>query len=553
MSSIILQTPSFVLLSADYAFEVSVHIILVLALVAVVLGLQTKYFYENYLKIKVFSEIFLASHGISLTQLYIPKEILNTNSVENIIKNSDSYKEKQQTIDGEEVFEVPFLISRYAISSSLDTILYSINNYLIKNRGAVSDFHLMKDIVDRNCDNLDEEIQTALPAPLYLGLMGTMLGIILSVGVMTITGDIEALFNTDPGQEMGYNAITVLLGGVGLAMISSFTGLLLTMLNSVFTYKGVKQKVETQKNEFFTFLQTELLPVLSQNATSSLHKLEQNLSKFNENFAQNNRNFNETLGNIHHTFQDHAQMVQDIKDIDIKNLARFNAKVLKELRESTEQFEKFNLYIGLVNVLIENADKLNMKLNHQLDRTQSIEQIAEKLNENTLNNKEVIDFMGEHFTNLRERTALFNNSIATVDVSMQETIEELKINTTKAIRELHEHTLQSVAGIQNIQLEQVSAIDKNKNLFDNLQYLKNIDKGFGQLNASLKSQQDLLAKMNQKMADIKMGSDTSSKESNNHLNIAEYYSKKVLIIGGGIFAVAFLTKEVVMFVIRLFV
>ena len=53
-------------------------------------------------------------------------------------------------------------------------ILNSINGYLLRNKGAVSDFMLVKDIVDRNVDKVDDEISNSLPTPLYLGLMGTL-------------------------------------------------------------------------------------------------------------------------------------------------------------------------------------------------------------------------------------------------------------------------------------------------------------------------------------------------------------------------------------------
>ena len=60
----------------------------------------------------------------------------------------------------------------------LKDILNSVNGYLLRNKGAVSDFNLVKDIVDRNIDKVDDEISNHLPTPLYLGLMGTMLGIV---------------------------------------------------------------------------------------------------------------------------------------------------------------------------------------------------------------------------------------------------------------------------------------------------------------------------------------------------------------------------------------
>ena len=64
-----------------------------------------------------------------------------------------------------------------------------MNNYLDNNKSAVSDFHLMKDIVDRNCDAKEEEIQTQIPVPLYLGLIGTMSGILIGVGFLVLVVD----------------------------------------------------------------------------------------------------------------------------------------------------------------------------------------------------------------------------------------------------------------------------------------------------------------------------------------------------------------------------
>lgn len=61
----------------------------------------------------------------------------------------------------------------------LKNIVNTVNDYLLKNQGAANDFATIKDIVDRNCDAIDDEISQRLPVPLYLGLMGTVLGIII--------------------------------------------------------------------------------------------------------------------------------------------------------------------------------------------------------------------------------------------------------------------------------------------------------------------------------------------------------------------------------------
>ena len=54
-----------------------------------------------------------------------------------------------------------------------------INLYLLNNYGAAVNFSIIKDIIDREVDVMDEEISNSLPTPLYLGLAATMVGIIL--------------------------------------------------------------------------------------------------------------------------------------------------------------------------------------------------------------------------------------------------------------------------------------------------------------------------------------------------------------------------------------
>lgn len=71
------------------------------------------------------------------------------------------------------------------VSPLLREIVKTINNYLKKNKGGAADFHLIKDIVERHTDAIDEEINHKLPVPIYLGLMGTVIGII--VGLFWVT------------------------------------------------------------------------------------------------------------------------------------------------------------------------------------------------------------------------------------------------------------------------------------------------------------------------------------------------------------------------------
>jgi len=278
----------------------------------------------------------------------------------------------------------------------LDKVLDSTNTYLIRNKGAVSDFNLIKDIVDRNTDAVDQEINTLLSIPLYLGLMGTMLGIVIGLFFMPSISD-----------ENFESAIDLLIGSVKIGMIASFIGLLFTVLLSGYFYKGAKAETENAKNDFFTWIQTQLLPILSQNTTSSIYSLQANLLKFNDTFSTNIVSFNGVLGNILKSFDSQVNLMNELKEVDVAQLAKINITVLKELRTSTKEFEKFNSYLNQVNTFVANAQKLNFQISNQLDRTHSIELVAESISTNITANKEIIGILQSELQEVSNRKQLF--------------------------------------------------------------------------------------------------------------------------------------------------
>ncbi|MBK9983860.1 MAG: hypothetical protein IPP15_16075 [Saprospiraceae bacterium] len=174
-------------------------------------------------------------------------------------------------------------------------IITSLNKYLINNNGAVSDYHLMKDIVDRNCDAKEEEIHTQIPVPLYLGLAGTMLGILIGIGFLVFGGGLNDLLNSS--NDLGSKGLETLLGGVALAMISSITGIMLTTLGSHIA-KNAKSEVEENKNTFLSWMQAELLPKISSDISGALVQMTKNLSNFNNTFAQNTQDLSKTLSHM---------------------------------------------------------------------------------------------------------------------------------------------------------------------------------------------------------------------------------------------------------------
>lgn len=359
-------------------------------------------------------------------------------------------------MDNEEYIEVTLVTTVEKETPILSKILHSTNTYLLRNKGAVSDFNLIKDVVERNCDAVDDEINIQLPIPLYLGLMGTMLGIIVGLFFMPP-------FNTATTGAIG-DAIDVLIGGVKIAMIAGFVGLLLTVIASGFMYKGAKAKTESKKNDFYTFIQTDLLPVLSQNVTSSIYSLQANLLKFNDTFSTNVNRFDGFLKEIYASFESQLLLLEELKNIDIAQLAKLNVNVLKELRTSTKEFERFNHYLQQVNTFVDNAQKLNYQISTQLNRTHAIEEVASAIGVNVQLNRELVDVLQSDLREVDARKQILNAAVVDVDEAIRKSLEELRRHIDAQIEAIKNVTIKEEDLLEKLLKEDRGNLDELKKL-----------------------------------------------------------------------------------------
>lgn len=339
-------------------------------------------------------------------------------------------------------------------------VIDTINSYLLKNKGGISDFNLMKDIVERNCDAIDEEINQQLPIPIYLGLMGTILGIIL--GLWSI--------HFDPQNFM--ESVTDLIESVKLAMVCSFMGLLLTTILSAKSYRGAKAKLEEQKNELFTFIQIELLPRLTIDATSSTVAMQAHIEKFNHDFAENITNFDGIMGRILNVFDDQVQLQEELKELDIKQLAALNTNTLAELRKSMTEFEKFNQYLNLMNSFVQKTAQVTDSVNDQLRRTDDIKHVISSMEENIENNRLVMEKLQNFLQKVEAHNTLIT-ATASLDDTLTDAIDQLRKHVQEEINAIKVHTSQASMDLNQLLLSEKGNLEKLKNLdsLSNLQQL----------------------------------------------------------------------------------
>lgn len=357
-------------------------------------------------------------------------------------------------------------------------IRQSINKYLRNNAGSVIDFSLLKDAVDRHCDSVEDDISSQMPVPLYCGLAGTMLGVIIGLSSLLYTGSVTSLLGASKNkqqtelvaQQQTENSITEeekekqdeantqaaadgvndLLTGVAWAMIASICGIGLTTANSL-KFKKCKLQEESGKNEFLAWMQSKLLPELPSDTSDALNKLVKNLNRFNNTFKQNTSDLGETLSKVNESYKIQADIIQAVHDMDVMKMAKANVKVLEQLQSCTDELEQFQQYLNSINGYTEAIQHFTELFNSESDRLHVLEEIR--------------DFFTRHKAeiakNITDEDVALKKALKNLENTSIENVDELKKNLTtqsEAFKTTNRELLETLT-------QQLNAFPKiNKNL-----------------------------------------------------------------------------------------
>ena len=167
------------------------------------------------------------------------------------------------------------LIAEPEDSKNAQELVKEINDYITKTNGAV-EYAVIKDKTERRIDSLYEFATSKISFPTYLGLMGTFFGVYIGL----------KCFNAGLGQGDGGitdQMVKELIGGIIVSMVTSLVGLVLMTISNIHA-SNVQKKVDTQKDEFFEFLQMSVIPTLGTNVSSSLNRLRSTIGNFEPSF-----------------------------------------------------------------------------------------------------------------------------------------------------------------------------------------------------------------------------------------------------------------------------
>jgi hypothetical protein len=349
-----------------------VSIIIEIIISLIIIGFQITFYRASFKKIIQLTNIFPID---GMDKSNIDRRVVANTEVEQIVVEDNLYQ--KNFID----------------------IVISINEYLARNKGA-ADFSIIKSIVDRNVEVVEEDVTSNVSLPLYVGLMGTFLGIIVGLFEISYRGVTET-------------TIESFIGGVFIAMIASFLGLLLTVVNNSRNYKNAKRINDRRKNKFFHFLHVELLPYLGSNIYDVFDRFKNNISDFNAKFSKSislfDDRFSDNINNLKesvNTIADNIQPVIDntvtqrdflreLKSIGYNRMAEANLKVFRIMNDAGPNFIQF----------IEKQKELNQSIDKTLTIVTKIDNLMNRVSlfEESINNLgsriDNADYMGSDLLN----------------------------------------------------------------------------------------------------------------------------------------------------------
>ena len=358
-------------------------------------------------------------------------------------------------------------------NSNLRKLILELNEYTEKNHGT-TDFSIIQNKTERKIELLYEDATSRLAFPIYIGLMGTFLGVFLGLLLFDIGLSTSKEGITD-------ESISNLIWGVLISMSTSFCGLLLSTISN-HKASEVRKIVDEDKSTFFDYIQTELMPTLGVSMVAALNKLHHTINLFEP-------SFNRVIDRFQNTFDSCTQR--------FGNAFEQNVVVVSEaVRVMGENMEKINENVDLQAQLLKTLKSKGVvdSLNAFVRAAQHFDYVTDAINkfeeERAKISRSIVDLV--------ETQRQYNNSLE-IPLSVANKINAILARVTdfeKSINALGK-SIEKTQLLGNSELElvkeQLTAIKKKQTLA--MRYIETAD---GHLEDIFKKQGEVLRDLNKK-------------------------------------------------------
>ena len=355
-------------------------LILIIAIVAVIgiVWLQFKCFNSTKKGIEELKTFFPPIDKVALKECTTNKDAISDRfTLRQVAQNPPSKKDEVDMTD--EDVNVS-LITTAGGSKSFKEVVFETNEYLCKNVGTSADLGVLQDICDKKLEVKENAVKSTLNLPLFVGLGGTFIGII--IGVIGFAFDLNSLFDStssSPEIEQTINApvgnesvttisavesqqnepssdetnsLQFLLYGIGCAMAASLCGLVLMVINTAINYRKATADLDTKRNEYFDFLRRELMPTLANSMSSSLNSLKSVLGHFVDKFGKNLDAYADSAELLNENLEKQHLVLTQIQDMGMTRMANRVASAFVQLNEAADTLNTFHQYQQDLNTTI---------------------------------------------------------------------------------------------------------------------------------------------------------------------------------------------------------
>lgn len=205
--------------------------------------------------------------------------------------------------------------------AELMNLIDDINAYIKKSKGTVA-FSIIQNKTERRISMLYEIATSKLSFPTHIGLMGTFAGVFIGL-IMFLIGTMAVGGITD-------SSIQSLITGVLVSMATSCCGIWLLIFSHRLASEATNQ-IDHDKNDFYEWVQNELMPTVDVSMVEAIGKLHETIDKFEPTFSgvisQFKGAFKDVTNAFGTEFRKSVQVVASAVDTMGKNMDKVNKNI----------------------------------------------------------------------------------------------------------------------------------------------------------------------------------------------------------------------------------
>ena len=409
-----------------------------LSIISFIIILQLFLFLNQIRSIREYSHFIPPSTELTTRHFLIPFLDLETIPVSKILDTIGSYREVKSTsletseYDLKNNYQIVTCISLSVDSYSylFYPIIRSINIYLIKNKSSFIDAEIISKKINTAKEKLLQNINLQISLSILLSIFGSLVGILCGLG--------EILFFPEWTIEKFTNHHYWLI----LPLCNVCIGLLIFMITRFIILSSAETKSSKLLDALYAHLQSDVLPMNSNNLSGEIYSLEASLKNFNLDFQKNSLKMGAFLEKNYEILLSQERILEKLETLDPSKIAKVSNSVFKELHNSmdnislfSKEFSNLKEFVGLSTNIFKVAEKTFDKIsNFEINIQKIANTISLRLDESS----KLLEFLGSHLSTLENRRNDIESVVIATDNILKESYRELSNSEREILHSFQE-------------------------------------------------------------------------------------------------------------------